>query len=249
VDIFQAVILGIVQALTEFLPVSSSGHLVLFQKLFHISEPPIFFDTLVHAGSLLAIIFYLRGELVKVTKNMIFLVIVGTVPIAVFGLLLKDSIDNVFSSLSLVGFSFIGTGLILSSTLFVKKFERRLEKIDWTDSVFVGFFQALALLPGISRSGSTIVAGLWRGMTQESSFRLSFFLAIPAILGALVLQLLDISEIGSGDMLTGLIGLAVSFVFGILALRLLEKALLQGRLYLFAVYCFILGIVVLVFLV
>ena len=118
--IFQAIVLGIVQALTEFLPVSSSGHLVLVQRLFGLAEPPIFFDVVVHVGTLLAILFYLREEILKITKKTVFLIIIGLIPIVVFGFLMRDSVSVIFDSLLVVGFSLLGTSLILASTLLIK---------------------------------------------------------------------------------------------------------------------------------
>ena len=254
---FQAVILSIVQALTEFLPVSSSGHLVLTQKLLDINTPPIFFDTLIHIGTLFAVLFYLRKELIEIIFNLkdkfnqklILLIILGTSPIAIVGVLFKDNVEDIFNSLYVVGYSLIFTALVLWSTKFFKNQQKDIKNINWKDSLFVGFFQALAFLPGVSRSGSTISAGLFRKINRESAFKFSFLLAIPAFLGALFIQLIDIQKGMPIELSTGLIGLVVSFVFGLLALKLLEKVLLNGKLFLFGIYCFLLGIFILIFLV
>ena len=253
---FQAVILGIIQAFTEFLPISSSGHLVLVQKFFLFQTPPIFFDILVHIGTLLAIIFYLRKELTDLVLNykrkenqkLIALIILGTMPIILVGFLIRNRVETIFNSLTILGISFLLTAIILLSTHFIKKFEKNLTKINWKDSIFIGFSQALAILPGVSRSGATISAALWKNIDRKSSFRFSFFLAIPAILGALILQLFEIRDSVKIDIVNGLIGLVVATIFGFLALKILEKVLIKGKLSLFGCYCFLLGVIVLIFL-
>ena len=245
----QAFILGVVQAITEFLPVSSSGHLVLFQKIFNLETPPIFFDVLVHIGTLLAIIFYLRKEIIslilnlKENRKLIFFLFLGSLPIALVGLSLKDYVENIFNSLAMVGISFLITSFILLSTLLVKNSQKNISNMTWKDSLFVGLFQALAFLPGVSRSGSTISAGLFRKMDKESAFKFSFLLAIPAFAGALALQLFDIEKVNL-TFSAGLIGFLTSLFFGFFALRLLERALLKGKIHLFGIYCFLLGLVI-----
>ncbi|MBI2054203.1 MAG: undecaprenyl-diphosphate phosphatase [Candidatus Staskawiczbacteria bacterium] len=180
-DIFQSIILGIVQGITEFLPISSSGHLVLLQKMFGIKEPPIFFDTLIHFATILAVIFYLRKEIWSVLKGLnkkenqrlVLLILLATIPAVVVGFSMKDEIDEIFNSLSLLAVSFLITALILFLTKFFENGKKNLEKLSWLDSLLIGIFQALAILPGVSRSGGTISAGFFRGLDRTSAFKFS----------------------------------------------------------------------------
>lgn len=245
---FQAFILGLLQGLTEFLPISSSGHLVIGQKLFRFSQAPVLFDILVHCGTLLAIIFYFNQKMVVFYKRIdnLKLIVVGSIPAALAGFFLNDYLEAVFNSLLLVGLSFLGTGFLLFSTVLVKKLTKSFSQLKIRDAFIIGLFQSLALLPGISRSGSTIISGLWRGIKRKTSFSFSFYLGAPAMLGALLLQLPDLAE--NGDQLRmGLLGLISAAGSGFLSLKLLEKTVLKGKLSFFAVYCFILGTALLLF--
>jgi len=276
----QAIFLAIIQGLTEFLPVSSSGHLVIFQKLFNLTEPPVLFDVLVHVGTLGAILVYLRKEIVRISRRTIWLIIIGTIPAAIVGLLLQSYISQIFNSLKLVGVSLLVTaGLLLlsqrfpssvarrhlspqlrrrrSSTTtnkeslshrtegFFKSLKRRFNSLKWQDAIFVGCFQALAIIPGISRSGATIVSGLWRKFDRKTAFQFSFYLAIPAILAALVLQSPDLVYSPCGYLGQGLLGMLIAGIVGYGALRVLERILLSAKFWLFGIYCLVLGIVVL----
>jgi len=241
----QAIFLAIVQGLTEFLPVSSSGHLVIFQKLFNLTEPPVLFDILVHVGTLGAVIIYFRKELVKISQKTIWLIIVGTIPAAIVGLSLQNYVVQIFNSLKLVGITLLITsGLLLLSKQF-KSLKRRFSHLKWSDALFVGCFQALAILPGISRSGATIVSGLWRKFDRKTAFQFSFYLAIPAIFGALVLQIPDLIYSPCGYLGQGILGMLVAGLVGYGALKILEKVLLSARFWLFGIYCLVLGIAVL----
>jgi undecaprenyl-diphosphatase len=242
---FQAIFLAIVQGLTEFLPLSSSGHLVILQKLFNFSEPPVFFDILVHVGTLMAIFFYFRKSLVKMTPKTLWLIIVGTIPAVIVGLFLQNYLDLIFNSLKLVGFTLLLTSLLLFSTKKIEKNKRQFNQLKWPDALFVGLFQALAILPGLSRSGSTIVAGLWRQFEQETAFQFSFFLAIPAILGALILQIPDLMTSPCSYPQQGFLGMIIAALVGYLSLRVLKKTLVKTKLWFFGFYCLILGLIVL----
>ncbi len=253
-DVVQSLILGIVQGATEFLPVSSSGHLVLFQKVFGIKEPPIFFDTLVHFATLLAIVFYLRKEIFSIIKNIkqkqnqkiIWFLVLGTIPAVIAGFLLKNNIEKIFDSLDLLIFTFLATAIILFLTKFFKNGLKDTEKLGWLGAVFVGLFQALAILPGVSRSGSTISAGLFMGLKREEAFKFSFLLAIPAILGAMVLQVFEFQAgVLNGGFLINFIGFLTAAVFGLLSLKILEKITIKGKLHYFAFYCLLLSLIIL----
>jgi len=243
----QAVFLGLVQGLTEFLPVSSSGHLVIGQKLLKLSHPPVLFDILVHCGTLLAIVFYFNKRLINFYKNInnLKLIILGSIPAALLGLLLNDYLETTFNSLLLVGLSLLATAGLLFSTRLVKKTNKDKEQLKAKDSFIIGCFQALALLPGISRSGSTIVSGLFRGLKKESAFLFSFYLGAPAMIGALILQVPNFSE-NSNQLGMGLIGLITAMFSGLLSLKLLEKVVIKGKLSYFGIYCLILGVAVLI---
>ncbi|MBD3234028.1 MAG: undecaprenyl-diphosphatase, partial [candidate division Zixibacteria bacterium] len=184
-NIFQALILGIVQGLTEFLPVSSSGHLVIFEHLLNTTLEDINFDVFAHAGTLLAVLVFYRVDLIRIMGNFlqnpfsfrnndrgeadkkefpgywVWLIIIGTIPAGVLGILLEDYITLAFKSVNLVGFVLIGCGIILLSTRFIPKKRR---KISIIDAILIGFAQALAMTPGLSRSGMTISMGLFRGV-------------------------------------------------------------------------------------
>lgn len=256
----QAIFLAIIQGLTEFLPISSSGHLVIFQKLFGLN-PPVLFDILVHVGTLGAIIVYFLKPLLKISKHTLLLVIIGTIPAMVVGLFLQTYINQIFDSLRLVGIALLITaGLLLVSKRF-KLLNRRFKPArqslalkalaggypKWQDALFVGIFQALAILPGVSRSGSTIVAGLARKLDRETAFRFSFYLAIPAILGALALQIPDLIGGQVNYLSQGILGMIIAGAVGYEALKILEKTLLGAKLWLFGIYCLVLGIIIFLF--
>lgn len=268
---FQAIILAVIQALTEFLPISSSGHLVIVQKIFGFSEPPVVFDVLVHLGTLGALAVFLEGRLVQIMKGLtqrdgeswriILMVIVGTIPTVIVGLFLQRYIGRIFNSLPLVGFSLVITaGLLFSARWADKNFTRprpsrdevgkgseNLRDLSWFDALFVGLFQALAILPGVSRSGSTIVSGLWRKLDREAAFHFSFYLAIPAIIGAAVLQLPALIAGQFSYLNQALLGMLVAGIAGYFSLAALKRILLGRKLWLFGIYCLSVGLLLLLF--
>ena len=249
---FQAIFLGIVQGLTEFLPISSSGHLVIFQKLFNL-EPPILFDILVHVGTLGAIIIFFKKHLIKITKGLVkkdkkdwqlvLMIILGTIPAIIAGLFLKNYLEQVFDSLLLVGLSLLVTGGLLISTKKIKKSNQKLNRLNYKNVLIIGCLQALSILPGISRSGSTIVGGLWQKIDRKNAFQFSFFLAIPTILGALILQIPELMNSQSDYLIHGILGMLVAGLVGFLALIVLKKVLLGKKLWLFGIYCLSIGMV------
>lgn len=254
---WQTIFLSIIQGLTEFLPISSSGHLAIFQKIFNLGTPVIF-DIFVHVGTLLAIIFFFRKELGKILKGLLvkekaswrifWLLLVGSLPALLAGLFLEQYLELIFSSLKLIAFSFLLTGMFLISTKFLKaKRKKNLFSLKWLDALVVGFFQAVAILPGVSRSGSTIVGGLWRNFKRETAFQYSFFLAIPAILGALVLQMPDLKNQSFLFLSQSVLGLLVAFGVGFFSLKILKKILLNFQFWFFGFYCFLVGFLLLLF--
>lgn len=247
----QAILLAVIQGLTEFLPISSSGHLVIFQKLFGLSEPPVVFDILVHVGTLGAVILFFRNRLVQILKglarregeswNIFLMVVIGTIPAVVVGLVLQNYIKQMFNSLELVKITLLVTAGLLFSVKFVKHLDRGFKYLNWQDAFFVGAFQALAILPGVSRSGATIVSGLWRRLDRQTAFCFSFYLAIPAIIGALTLQVPELTNSQFSYLDKGLLGMAIAGVVGYFALDLLEKFLRSAKFFYFGFYCAILG--------
>lgn len=250
---FQALFLAFVQGITEFLPISSSGHLALFQKLFQLKEQPVFFDVLLHLGTLMAIIFFFRREIIslikdwKKQKNFWFLLIVGTLPAAVFGFLLNSKIEVIFNSIKLIGIMWVAFGLLL---LFSRRFDnigtKKIREMKWFDALIIGIFQAVALFPGISRSGSTIIGGKIRKLSGSDAFTFSFLLAIPAILGATVLKIKD--GIGFVNPFVGIMSILLSGIVGFISLKLLQRSLNSDKFYLLGYYLLFLGFLTIFFL-
>ncbi|MDR3115246.1 MAG: undecaprenyl-diphosphate phosphatase [Treponema sp.] len=256
--IVEAVILGAVQGITEFLPVSSSGHLVLLQKIFHIAEPALLFDTLVHVGTLGAVCIVLWPDIWNILRRPIQkltgLLIVATLPTVLIALVFKDFIEEAFASAAFLGFAFLGTGvlLIIGERLSKRPGMTKTERtMLWRDALTIGLLQGVAIIPGVSRSGSTLSAALFRRVDRNFAARFSFLLSIPAILGALVLQLPDVLGNTSGD--TGGIGTA-SLIAGTLTAGLVGFFSIQGMLAIvrkrslwgFALYTAVLGTLILV---
>lgn len=248
----QAVFLAIIQGLTEFLPISSSGHLVLFQKLFRLSEPPVLFDVLLHFGTLGAILFFFRKEILTLIRewrknlNVWSFLIVGSLPAAIFGFILNPKVEIIFNSLKLVGIMWVIFGVMFLFIGRVKKKEeilREIKEANPVDAIIIGLFQAFALFPGISRSGSTLLGGFSRGFPPKASFTLSFLLAIPAILGATLLKVKDGHfEVMSGEVM--LLAVIIAGLVGFFSLKLLQNILQSKKFYLFGFYCLALGLLV-----
>ncbi len=249
-EILRAIILGIVQGITEWLPVSSSGHLVIFQNILGLQESDVFFDVMLHFGSLLVIFFVFRKDLMDLLKgvfrlekrylNLSLYIIIGSVPIVLAGFFLNKQIKSIFSSLTTVGISLLITALLL----FLSGFSFSKEKaMDSKRSLMIGISQAMALLPGISRSGATISTGMILGIERQKAARFSFILVIPAILGAAVLELTAIENIP--PMAPIVVGTVFSIITGFLSLKLLLYIVQKNKLSIFSWYCAILGIILL----
>lgn len=255
-SLFEAFVLGAVQGLTEFLPVSSSGHLVLFQKLFGLSENVLTFDIAVHLATLIAIVVVYYQEVRYILSHpfskWVWLLVVGTIPALVFGFFFKEWIESLFESGRTLGIEFILTGLVLLSVeLFAKNQRKTLERTTTGDALVIGTAQAVAILPAVSRSGLTISGALFRGLDREFAAKFSFLLSIPAIVGAVVLDLPDAiktmsspnpSEISIGVLLMGMLSAGVS---GFLAIRWMIYILKKKNLKGFALYVILLGGVIL----
>ena len=245
--IIQAMILGLVQGLTEFLPVSSSGHLVIFQTLLGFETPPILFDVLVHLATLTAVIIYFWKRLIKLSQIEIKLMIVGTIPAVIAGFVLEPFLEEIFSSLYIVSAGLMITATMLWVSHRCTKGTVVLGKISINKALLIGLFQAMAIIPGVSRSGSTVSAGLSSDLKKEDAFFFSFLLAIPAILGAGVLQLKDIQSFSQVVSVQNLVGFLVAAVSGVLALKLLNIVISKAKLHYFAIYCLLLSIGIIIY--
>jgi len=244
-------ILAFVQGLTEFLPVSSSGHLVLAGSLLGLPEGDLSFDILVHLGTLIAVLAVYARDIRELMSGVLKgkredlrlagLLVLGSIPAGAVGFLLSDRIESLFGNPAIVSGMLLVTGCVLFATKFSGKGHRN--EPGPGSALLIGAAQALAILPGISRSGLTISAGLATGVVRERAARFSFLLSVPAILGAALLDLTASSDGGSISMSAAVVGLAVAAVTGYIALRLLIRFLVSGRFHLFCWYCWALGAV------
>ena len=239
----QALLLGLLQGLTEFLPVSSSGHLVIAQHYLGFISPPVVFDILVHVATALAVIVVMWSAIIKLNRQLVSLILLASFPAALVGLFLNSQIEALFSSLTLVGLALLITSLFLFLTKFIKKSSPA--KPSFQNTFIIGLFQALAIIPGISRSGSTISAGLFQGLKPQTAFNFSFLLCLPAILGAQLLQLSQVVQISSSTLPSLAIGFLTAFFSGLIALKSLKKIVIQAQLHWFAIYCLTLGLFIL----
>ena len=267
-NIFNAIILGVLQGLTEFLPVSSSGHLVLMQKIFGITEPALFFDTMLHIGTLLAVFVILRRDiwdiLRKIIQPLTLYLIIATIPAVIIALAFGDIIEHAFESGKFLGVCFLITTALLVTAEFLSKRANASgglksgDKMNWLDALVIGIMQAVAIAPGISRSGATISGALSRKLDRDFAARFSFLLSIPAILGAVVLQSKDLikdyapseaqaaqsgENIGAAAIIAGTLSAAV---VGFFAMKLMLKVIREKSLYGFAIYTAVLGILVII---
>jgi undecaprenyl-diphosphatase len=262
----QAAVLGLVQGLCEVLPVSSSGHLALAQSLYGLAEPEVFFDLILHLGTLAAVCLFYRKEVLGLVTELRWLflprrirrawrtrpifrlgvmIVIGTVPTAAAGLLFEDFLTSLFASLFAVAMGFLGSALVLSlSRVFRKtRYKSELEFPAWA-ALVIGAAQGLAIAPGLSRSGVTICVAMIIGLEGSLAARYSFLLSIPAILGGLILKL---PEAGNSTIppKAALLGFAVSAVSGLLALKLLSYVVSRERFHYFAPWCLAAGLLAL----
>ncbi|MBW3011783.1 undecaprenyl-diphosphate phosphatase [Candidatus Woesearchaeota archaeon] len=251
--ILQAIILGLIQGITEWLPVSSSGHLVIFQQLFRLTQDNIIFDLFVHIGSLLVVLLVFWEQIKQVTlsffiksyskyRKIAYFVILGTIPTALIGYFFQDFFESMFSTLIPVGSALLVTGFVL---FFCERLEKN-KSINSASALTVGAVQGLAIMPGISRSGSTIAAALFFGVKKDEAVNFSFLLFIPAILGASVLQLSKIQSYAAVEWGPIAIGTLIAVIAGYLSLKLLLIVVKNKRLKLFSYYCWLDGIAVII---
>ncbi|GAB7386276.1 undecaprenyl-diphosphate phosphatase [Bacillaceae bacterium] len=251
---FEALILGIIQGLTEFLPISSTGHLYLGRHLFGLDEAGLLLDTLLHLGTLIAVIVIYWDILLELLKKpfsrLSLLIIVGTIPTVMIGFAFKDFFEEISVTGKTIGWEFLFTGLILWISDQIKhKGYKQLDEITFMDALIIGTFQGAAIFPAISRSGMTIAAALFLKIDKATAAYFSFLFSIPSIAGAILVQGAELFEGGAEKIPLSslLIGTAASAIFGYIAVKWMMSILKRGSLKVFAVYVWILGGIILVF--
>ena len=267
----EAILLGIIQGLTEFLPISSSGHLVLAQQFLGLKEPLVFFDVMLHVGTLAAVLVVYREAIGKLAigglstlgnsqfwreprtifntsteLKFIWLILLGTIPTGVIAVLFKSELESFFHEVRLVSIMLILTGVILQLPRLrkqeVKNSDDPTDKLKTWHAPLIGIAQGCAITPGISRSGTTISLALFLGIPAKTAAEYSFLLSIPAILGAVVLKIRDVGDTTIPLHILGA-GMLASFIVGYIALRFLLVVLNRGKFSLFSYYCIALGLV------
>ncbi len=282
-NILKAILMGVVQGLTEFLPVSSSGHLGLIKGLFGMEVgESILFDVLLHFATLVSITVVFFKDIAKLVtefigmcadifhniaalgrslsggrdpqyvkiissayRKFVLLLIVSTIPTGIIGVFMKDVVEYTSANLLVTGICLICTGLILVLSDFLSDGDKKLKEINNFDAFAIGTAQGVATLPGLSRSGTTIVAGLLCGLDRTFAAKYSFIMSIPAVLGALVLELFDIGKesIAAGDIGCYIVGMLIATVIGFIALRLLMNLVVSKYFKYFGYYCGLIGLV------
>ncbi|MEW9111166.1 undecaprenyl-diphosphate phosphatase [Cytobacillus gottheilii] len=246
----EAFILGIIQGLTEFIPISSTGHLYIGRHLFGLDEAGLFLDTMLHIGTLLAVIVVYKNELLQIIKKpfgkLSMLLIVGTIPAVIIGFAFNDLFESISKTGVTIGWEFIFTGFILWMADSVKKGAKQMHDLSYGDAIFIGSFQAAAIFPAVSRSGLTIAAGLFRKLDRETAAYFSFLLSIPVIAGGIVMKFGDmvnghIEAVSLGSLLIATLS---SALFGYFAVVWMINFLKKKSLKVFAVYVWILGLTV-----
>lgn len=254
--VFEGFILGLIQGLTEFLPISSSGHLVFFQKLLKVSEEQIMtFDIVVHFATLVGVFAILKNDILEILKKpfgkLPLLIVVGTIPTGLIALAFGDIFENLLKTGKSIGFEFIFTGLVLLLAERIKSKEKGLKEATFVDAAVIGIAQGIAILPAVSRSGLTLAGGLMRGLNREFAIKLSFLMSIPAILLGTGKQGYD-SFIKSGssataniDVLPMVVGSLAAAVAGYFAVKFMLKIFTRMSLNVFAYYTIVLGLLIL----
>ncbi len=251
----HAMVLGLLQGLTEFLPVSSSGHLVIAQHLLPgFDQPGVLFDVLLHGGTMAAVVVYFWRDCRNLAtacfvqhdeahqyRHLLRLLVIGSIPAAIVGLSFKEFFIGAFDNLLLVSSMLMVTGCLLYLSERFRKNGRDAGRLRVRDALIAGVAQAGAIMPGISRSGSTISALLFQGVSGETAARFSFLMAVPAVLGAALLSLSDLQAVRSADIPVYAVGTCMAFVSGLASIHLLLGVVRRRRLYAFALYCWVVG--------
>ena len=229
--------MSLIQGIAEFLPISSSGHLNLAQYFFRIT-PSLTLDIFLNTATFLSVLFFFRKQIKYFFENLKF-IIIASIPAALVGLLLKDQVNSIFTNIKLLPFFFVLGSIFVFSTKF---FNQKDIKLNYKKALIIGIFQAIAILPGVSRAGATIFVGLLLGLSPMQAFNFSFCLFIPASIGAIILSAKDLSTSGllSPEYLLAFI---VTFITGVIALGILKKVLISKKFWIFGIYTFILALV------
>lgn len=263
--LLEVVALGLIQGVTEFLPVSSSAHLVIVQNIFGVRQPQLFLDVALHVGTLISTIVVLRNEISSLLRGVLSytlnqvrgephavsdeqramarlagMVCIALIPTGLLGFFFMDQFERLFGSLPAVGVMLMVTGSILWLTRGAGKGVKDMGALSVMDVLVIGFIQGVAIAPGISRSGSTISFGLFRKLQKNCAYNFSFLISIPAILGAMILEW-ETPDISSGELLPILAGTLSAALAGYLCLRFLRTMVQKGRLYFFSPYCWAAG--------
>lgn len=257
--LFQAIALGALQGATEFLPVSSSGHLAIVQYYLEgFSQPGILFDVLLHLGTMVAVLIYFRQDVTALLtspwdktakgekdRRLLLLLILGSIPTAIIGLAGKDLATSLFHNMTVVAICLLVTGVLLTISERLRSRSQGRTELSITDALVTGTLQGLAILPGISRSGATIAGLLIRGVDGETAARFSFLLALPAVFGAALLSLKDLQSVPTNELPFYAAGTLCALIVGLFSIHFLMAIIRRRRLFLFALYCWVVGAVIL----
>ncbi len=264
-SLLEAILIGIIQGATEFLPISSDGHLVLVPAILGLPQPDLVLIGLVHAGTLLAILAYFWRDIVTILRAVLgglarrrpfddanarlgYFMVLGSIPAAIVGLLAMDFFEKQFGSPTVAALGLLVTAAFLIVGERLRRGTKSLDRLTWVDTLIIGSFQVLALLPGVSRSGTTIATGLGRGLDRPTAARFSFLVGLPAIAGAGLLSIIDIfSAQGSLPLTYYLAAFVTAAVVGYLCITFLLNWVKGHTLYPFAIYCITFGVLFLLF--
>ena len=266
IEIIKYVFLGIVQGFTEPLPISSSGHVFILKEIFDLGGSDLNFEIIVNFGSLLAILLIYKDDIIRLIKNFFlyfknkteetktdfkycWLIVLGSIPVGIIGVTCKDFIEESLNNTKIVGISFLITALFLFLVRNIKG-NKKDKNLSITDSIVIGLTQVVAVVPGISRSGSTLIGGLFRGLDRSTALKYSFMLYIPVSLGTTLLGIKDLLEMGNihDIILPYGLGFIASFIVSYFTLRWFMNVVKKGNLKYFSIYCLILGLLIIIFM-
>lgn len=266
IEIIKYIFLGIVQGFTEPLPISSSGHVFILKEIFDIGSTDLNFEIIVNFGSLLAILLIYKDDLIKLIKNFFlyfkekteetksdfkycWLIVLGSIPVGIIGFIFKDIIEDKLNNIKIIGIAFLITSLFLFLVRNIKG-NKSDKDLSIMDSIIIGLTQVVALVPGISRSGSTLIGGLFRDLDRKTALKYSFMLYIPVSVGTTLLGIKDLLEMGNiHDLILPYgLGFIASFIVSFFTLRWFMGVVKKGNLKYFSIYCLILGILILLFM-
>jgi undecaprenyl-diphosphatase len=253
VTLIEVFILAVVQGLTEWLPISSSGHLVITQKALGL-DLPLIYSIMLHVGTLIVVLTVFHKDVTDIIKALVkrdfktkegklaLYIIAGSIPTAIVGFTFHDFLESLFSNLPAVGTALLATGIIL----FLSEKRTGNKKMNLTDSIIIGTAQAISIIPGVSRSGTTISTALMRKIDKKTAFKYSFLLSAPAIAGAALFEAKELT-LTNIDSVPLLLGTVVSMIVGYASLKLLQKIVMNEKFHLFAYYCWLVGAAIILF--